>query len=608
MTQTKKNPVNRKYIFALLMVVVSILIFSLDTYARAGGGGGDSGGGGDAGALFEILFYIFWLIPSPYNFVVAAVVIFVFYFYGKKWKQSAKAKSILNTLPTGEGVKNVPGFASFQLNNPEFNENDFKNKVKIAFTDIQNAWASKDMTKVRKYISDGMYQRLNTQFKMMDLLEQTNKLEKIHIKNVYIDKIDTDGSFDVIHCAVHATINDKFVSEKYSNLNSGGSEEFVEYWSFIKKRGAAEKDMYSTDNCPNCGAQIKNSGEMCKCEYCGAMTNSGEYDWVLAEITQADDYITTNPKVFKSANLEDKVYELFAGVDDFSIQGIEDKVSNGYLQIQTALVYKDPKIMRRFVSDSLFEKVSKQIETEQKYVYNRIYLNDVTLIGASKSNNKHVLTVAVKSSYQRVSIDGNKATKIDAAVNSGTEIVFVSRDINAGTNKGSIYSHSCPSCGGPIGDTIELKCQYCGADVNSTANEWIITDIMNPGAYMNYYSAHAVEFIAQVDPSKMDSMYKVRDYAFNNLLIMIAADGVFDSEEQKYAEKMAKKWGYNVSKLEPMFKMAQGGSLTLRMPDDPKDREKIYKMMEKAANADGSIGKEEQELLDYMKNTYGIAG
>ena len=89
---------------------------------------------------------------------------------------------------------------------------------------------------------------------------------------------------------------------------------------------------------------------------------------------------------------------------------------------------------------------------------------------------------------------------------------------------------------------------------------------------------------------------------------MIAADGVFDSEEQKYAENMAKKWGYNVSKLEPMFKMAQGGSLTLRMPDDPKDREKIYKMMEKAANADGSIGKEEQELLDYMKNTYGIAG
>ncbi len=165
----------------------------------------------------------------------------------------------------------------------------------------------------------------------------------------------------------------------------------------------------------------------------------------------------------------------------------------------------------------------------------------------------------------------------------------MSRDIKAGENKGSIYSHSCPSCGGPAGDTLDTKCQYCGAELNSTSTEWIITDIMDIHAYYSYYSANAANFVAKVDPNKLDSLYKVRDYAFNNVLIMVAADGHFDNEELEFTKKLAKKWGYNLDKIDPMFKMAQSGKLVLRMPDDQKSRGKIFKLMEKAANIDGNI-------------------
>ena len=41
----------------------------------------------------------------------------------------------------------------------------------------------------------------------------------------------------------------------------------------------------------------------------------------------------------------------------------------------------------------------------------------------------------------------------------------------------------------------------------------------------------------------MSKLYDVRDYAFNNVMVMIAADGVFDEEEQKFAPQLAKKWG-----------------------------------------------------------------
>jgi hypothetical protein len=99
-------------------------------------------------------------------------------------------------------------------------------------------------------------------------------------------------------------------------------------------------------------------------------------------------------------------------------------------------------------------------------------------------------------------------------------------------------------------------------------------------------------------------MYKVRDYAFNNILIMIAADGVFDAEEIDFAKKMARKWGYAPSKIEGMLDMAANNQLVLRMPEDRKDIEKIYKLMVKTAAVDGNVSPEEQALLDSVRQQY----
>jgi hypothetical protein len=95
-----------------------------------------------------------------------------------------------------------------------------------------------------------------------------------------------------------------------------------------------------------------------------------------------------------------------------------------------------------------------------------------------------------------------------------------------------------------------------------------------------------------------------RDFAFNNLLILIAADGVMDVKEKEFAEKMARKWGYNVKRIQPMFEMARNGKLVIKMPEDIKQKEKIYKMLEKAAEIDGSVCSQERSLLNHIKKEY----
>lgn len=594
----KKFVSEHRRFLANTLLIVLLVALTAHAYARAGGAGGSSGGSGGGGGI-GILIYLLFMIPFPWNFVVLGLIILLGWYGNKKSKQ----QTVLNQLPQGDMGDRQKAIDRYMQVDPTFNIDNFKAKVKTAFIQIQESWMLKDMAKVRKYISDGMYQRLNTQFKMMNILDQKNIIDNLIVKNIYIDKIEYDGAFDIIHAAVYASIVDKFVSSKYPQFNSGGSEEFVEYWSFIKKRGVKENNLFNTQNCPNCGAELpKNAGDVSQCEFCKTITNLGDYDWILSEITQADDYISANSKFAKESTLSMKVNELAKTNPDFSIQNIEDKASNGYLQILTAQVVKDPLIMKRFVSDDLYEKLSNY--GADQIVYNRLYLNDVTLIGASQANNKNMLSIAIRSSFQRVLLQNGKATLIDGAVSSKTETVIMSRDMTPQLSKGSLYAHVCPSCAGPVKDTTDMKCQYCGAELNSTKSEWIITDILGVSEYRNYYQENKDDFIAGIDIDKLESLYDVRDYAFNNVLVVMAADGKFDTKEAEMAAELAKKWGYKVERINPMFTMAASGGLVIRMPEDQKKRQKIFKLMEKAAAVDGFVSPEEQQLLDGVKKQY----
>jgi DNA-directed RNA polymerase subunit RPC12/RpoP len=594
----------------LLMFVFILLIgvlLSADMYARMGGSGGSGGsssGGGGGDGIGALIFYLIMMLPFPLNLIVVAALIIGIIIFTKLKKQGSILNKVNGSIVPKQ--KDVKGLAAYKQLHPDFNEQQFIQKATKAFTDIQAAWSEMNIAKVRRFISDGMYQRVNTQFKMMNILKQRNLLEKLEIKAVVIDKIESDGVFDVMHVGVYASIKDKFVSELYPNLNTASFEEFVEYWSFIRKNNVkAGKDMYNSYNCPNCGGDLSaNLGDMCKCPYCGSITNSGEYDWVLAEITQADDYVTTSHLHDMSNTLANKIEEISDTDADFAIQIIEDKCSNGYLQIETARVLKNPSLMRRFVTDEYYNKFDVDIKTASHFVYNRIFLNDVTLIGALQKDNRNILAISVKCSYQRVVINAGKAQLLDIAIISKNDVVLMSKDILAGQNKGSIYAHQCPSCGGTISDTTDLNCPYCGSQINSTKNEWIISDVMSQSAYLNYFKENSNLFIGNVNPKKLDAMYKVRDYAFNNILIMIAADGVFDAEEIDFAKKMARKWGYAPSKIEGMLDMAVNNQLVIRMPEDRKDREKIYKLMVKTASVDGNISPEEQSLLDSVRGQY----
>lgn len=569
--------------------------------AGGGGGGFDGGGGDDAvGAVIELVFWILWSLPFPYN-LIALPIIGGFLWFGGNKARNVSGLNRIGAIATAS-TKSYTLPAEFLKRNPGFDAAVLLSKVQTAFPAIQQAWMQQDLAPVRRWISDGIWQRFNTQFTMMKRLGQSNRVSNLHIHQVFIDAIEQDGSFDIVHVGIHFSANDDFVSAKYPALDQRGPLEMLEYWSFIRKSGASGSDLYHANLCPACGAELPTDlGEVARCASCHALSTLGDYDWVLCEITQADDYANESRKLGKSGRLTRRIRDALGADSDFSVQLIEDKAANAFMQIKGAQATQRPEAMRRFVGDALFEQLSRTIAADAPFVFNRLYLNNVTLIDFYRDAGQDHLVIACKHSAQRVAISGDQLRLVDQGLYARDEIVVLSRDVGAGVPKGALYAHTCPACGAPVGDTLDLKCAYCAEVLNSTRREWIVTQLLSVDDYRGLADQQKGKMTTRVAVKALDPIFAARDYAFNNVLMMIGIDGAITLEESALAWELSRRMGYNAKKLAGMFELAYNRQLALRLPENRKTAVKVLKQMEKAARADRQISAPEQALLDEMR-------
>lgn len=491
-------------------------------------------------------------------------------------------------------------------NNGHLNEKEFYKKVDTAFHAIQKAWSKKDLKEVRHFLSDGMYQKFNVQFKMMNLLKQNNSLSNIKIHHIYADSFEADGDYDIIHVGIEASLSDYFVCNLDSRFNSGGEECFIEYWSFIRKTGKGKYfDLYNSHACPSCGGMLEDKlGEVGKCPYCNTLINNGEYDWVLSEITQANDY-SSKRFAAKKSTARKKIQTFFNNGTNTCIQQLEDKAANAYMQILGAKVANAPKQMRRFVSDSFFEN-NKNVKSN--YVYNRLYFNSVDLIAFETLDQHYTLSFAIRKTSQRVLITHNSSISIkDPYMTEETDVITLTRSKNyTEKNKGDIYAHTCNFCGGPLVDTLEITCRYCGELLNSSDRDWIVSDIVPLHRFREKTAPSASGRSVYIDYSNIDKLYSLRDMAFNNLLIMMAIDGECELNEKVSLIKAGRRWGYSKDVIDDLIESALNKRLGFKMPKDPHMQKKIFILMQNLAKIDGKTAPIEQVLLDKVKSHYKI--
>ncbi len=303
----------RRLLTAAGLALVAALGTPLGVLARGGsgqyfGGGGGGGGGGffgggysgglgggylpipfffgGGGGLFGFFFLIFILYSLYQAYRRTTIGTPTGPYAGSSW--SPPLRSVVASQPNP-----AEGRAALIAKDPNFNEQVFLDRVQAAFFALEKAWMDRNLEPARVYMSDGLYRRWKAQIDGMIAQHKRNVMENLVIGGVRIVAVGSDANFDAITARIDASCADYDVDEQSGRVVFGSHQNtpFTEYWTFIRSASARTKagETAEVATCPNCGAPLSIS-ESGVCSYCKATVTTGQFGWVLDNITQASEW------------------------------------------------------------------------------------------------------------------------------------------------------------------------------------------------------------------------------------------------------------------------------------------------------------------------------
>jgi general stress protein CsbA len=515
--------------------------------------------------------------------------------------KAKRRRVLLASLPEGKTSGRELGLSEYKERDHSFNESRFLRKVELAFRLVQNDWSEKDVTDIRGIISDGLYRQFSTQFLLMKEMKQICRRSNVEVKNLFIDSVVHDGEFDLINVGIEATVDSYFRSELTPSLNRNSSEHLLEYWSFVKKRGCTEGDLFNGVHCPACGASVRGAlDESTRCKTCLTRLNSGEFDWVLVKISEG--------RFFAEQTLVDtrgkEVSTELCSLEDapFAKVMIEDVVNNAFMQLVAAEFFNEPERVKHFFTDDFYESQLKKEILENHDCYHRFTINSINLVAIASEAATHSIYVALVYSARRM--ERSSFTPVDKGEFTHRKVIRLERKRGSGISSGQLYRDICPACGTSLNNSFTPTCSHCGEKLNNISREWIVADILTTSQYEQELREREELLNYSISAATLDSLLSIKDYAISNIIAVIACDGEIDPAEIDYLRKVARQFGYSREEESHLVTLAKQKTPAIRMPENREQREKIFALMEKAAKVDRKVVTEEKELLEKIRKEY----
>ena len=489
----RKFRVQPRWVTALLIflvIAIVAILFPQSLFARAGGGEGYSGGGGGGGGggghgggggggngwILYLLFDLF--VHHPLIGIIVIAVIAFLYYKNRNYQPGGQAPPGFPVQALDDSARNQ-SIARLAQHDPNFNEQGFYQRVAMAFNKIQVAWCSQNLNVVRPFISDGVHERFTLQFSEQKAEGWHDQMDNIQIHNISITELRSDGLFDELSVRIQASALDYRISLTNGNRLGGATapEQFAEVWSFLRHRGAVTqpgKTGLIEGNCPNCGAPVE-LNQSANCAHCKTMLRSGQYDWVLSEITQEMEWQgarhgdlpgvaalrTTDPE-FNAVELEDHASVMFyrkATADRIGkIDPLRKAASEPFCQAYAPALRPTPNGQRQFFADCA--------------------VGSVQLMGVIPNPRGDRAIVEVRWSGRRVMLSTNHPPSVVEENHLEYTLLVLWRQVGVKTDSGKgISSAHCPGCGAPESNNASNACEFCGAVLNDGAHGWILIDL-----------------------------------------------------------------------------------------------------------------------------------
>jgi len=399
--------------------------------------------------------------------VVLGIIIVLVYFYYSS--QQERMKRVRATIASERSTADQ-GLAALRSQDPEFEPQAFAERTRTVVKKVNETWLAGDMGPARQIISDGVYVRFTTQLALLHADGLRNAMADWRVISAEILAAESDPMWDTIHMKIVCAARDLDLPQNLTQeqskkrLSAAPLDEYEEVWSFVRRRGKHSKKGVPAleGHCPNCGADMPRS-EVVKCEYCQALVNSGEHDWVLAEITQPEEW-----RPGAALGEVPGLFELRQRDPSVSRQELEDRASVVFWKWVEAR------------STGKIEKLARFCIRPPTDAGNAAELG----LGTNPAKLRQVAVGSAELKLASIAADSSSAVieiRWSASVD-GAEPAFdihefvLSRSTGAVSKRG-LSSLDCPVCGGQLAASDATTCSYCGTTLYGGKHEWALAAV-----------------------------------------------------------------------------------------------------------------------------------
>ena len=219
-------------------------------------------------------------------FIIVLILFFTKTCKGKKKKSENNSNKIIPYDFTPQ----IAGF--IQQNDTNFNAGQFLEWSKNIFVTLQTAWTQRDWEKIRTLEKEELFEQHNTQLQEYIRLGRINVIDEIKVLDAYLHKLVIDENFENLIVSLRATMLDYIIDEKTKKAIIGNKKSYFDtiyMLTFTRRKGVKTNIVngFVANICPHCGATV-NSASSGKCEYCGSIIHTDEFNWVLSNLESVD--------------------------------------------------------------------------------------------------------------------------------------------------------------------------------------------------------------------------------------------------------------------------------------------------------------------------------
>ncbi len=486
----------------LLLVALFLVVIAGVAVARPGGGesysgggghgGGGGGGGGDAGAVFELIYWLLRLVfyyPQvglPLLGIVIGWVVYSAYkqHQNKDWDSGPPVE--LERAIDLERVRRL---------DPAFSQVVFEDFAYRLFSTAHRLRASAEqLATVAPYVAPAARAALAAREPKGVAVEQ------VIVGAMRVFRADVpESTKDTLERAARVRIAIEFEA----NVATARATYYsVESWLFGRDATVASKppDIARITRCPNCGApwQATATGTQ-QCASCGQVVDNGRFDWVveqvsLSSIDERPPTLTTDvPErgtdlpTYEQPSVEDRFGTLLRDDPEVNLHVLVERIKLIYSAITEGWRTNELAPARGFVSDGLYDYLSYWVDAYKRQgLRNELVDMRITRTELAKVTRDRFYDAVTFRLW---------ATGKDYVVRGDGEVVRGSKRrerpyseywtlIRSAARKGPTKTDAtCGNCGAPLQVTMAGACNYCGAHVTAGEFDWVLSKIEQDDSY-----------------------------------------------------------------------------------------------------------------------------